>query len=151
MSERSPDTDIQVPAFFLADHAEAVRGKLYVTGGCWNTLTVSDFPAKHGHMSLAVALNVPWHETNVEHAMRIELLDEDGHPVAGAHIEGNFEVGRPAGVRPGDDILNVMAIAIENLQLPTPGMYQFQLSINDKPAAWAAFRVRSAKQGVQTG
>lgn len=144
-------TGIKVQAFFIADHAEAVRGKLYVTGGCWNTLTVPEFPAKHGHLSLAVALSVPWHETNVEHSMRIELVDEDGQPVADTRIEGNFEVGRQAGVRPGDDILNVLTIGVENLQIPSEGMYTFQLSIDDELAETAQFRVRARKQGVQTG
>lgn len=142
---------IQVQAFFIADHAEAVRGKLYVTGGCWNVLNVASLPATHSHLSLAMTLRVPWPETNIEHAIGIDLLDEDGESALSNPVEGKFEVGRAPGVRPGDEILNVLVLNMEGLQLPREGMYTFKLTIDGSLLGEAQFRVRRTAQTAQTG
>ena len=97
----------------LADSAQAVEGKLYILGGGWSVTGPEPTP-----MAIAMKLEVPWDETNRRHAWRLELLDSDGGPVtlsSGAdgraiEIGGEFEVGRPAGVKPGTPIDLPLAI-----------------------------------------
>lgn len=144
MTNPDPVESIDVPVFFVADHAEAVRGKLYVTGGCWNVLTVGRTPARHGHLSLAMAIRVPWHETNIEHDISVDMLDEDGLTVLPEPVAGKFEVGRAPGVRPGDEVMNVMVLNLESIEFPKSGVYQFVLSINGDIKTRASFRVREA-------
>ena len=82
----------------LADAAEVVGGKLYLMGGGWDRLTVHSQPAKK-NLAIALALRVPWHETNRQHAFQIDMTDEDGAQVVS--VNGATEVGRPAGIPPG--------------------------------------------------
>src|SRR4249920_3888109 len=89
----------------LCDHAEAVSGKLYLLGAGWNVLFTSGAPA---NIALAVLIEVPWDQTNQRHQMRAELLTSDGHRVEidgqPVVVEGEFELGRPAGVKPGSSL-----------------------------------------------
>ena len=87
----------------LCDHAEAVGGKLYINGGGWNVLLRPGVPV---NVSLAILIEVPWDEANTQHRLRAYLLTEDGAAVGGAfgeplQVDGEFEVGRPPGVKPG--------------------------------------------------
>src|ERR671920_804574 len=91
----------------LADAAQAIDNKLYLLGGGWSVTGPDPTPS-----ALAIALKVPWDEANQPHALRVELLDSDGHPVRlgeleeakGLVVESQFEVGRPPGLRPGTPI-----------------------------------------------
>lgn len=83
----------------LADHVDSINNKLYMNGGGWETMTVSTLPAPH-NLAVAVAFSVPWNETNQVHKFEVEIGNEDGGPVA--HIEGQMEVGRPAGIPIGN-------------------------------------------------
>src|SRR5438105_4643774 len=91
----------------LADAAQAVGGKLYVLGGGWSITT-----APTGPSAIAVKLDIPWDEANRRHTLKFSLLDEDGRPVVvptpigdrPLEIEGQFEVGRPPGLKPGTSI-----------------------------------------------
>ncbi len=83
----------------LADHADIVGNKLYLNGGGWDVLTInSGFPASRS-FAVAAAFAVPWGETNVRHSIEIEVRSGDGVALAGA--KGQFEVGRPPGIPPG--------------------------------------------------
>jgi hypothetical protein len=58
---------------------------------------------------VAALFQIPWDQTNTKHRFRLELLDADGHGVPtpkGEPIraEGEFEAGRPAGLRPGTPV-----------------------------------------------
>ena len=61
-------------------------------------------------MAVAVAFRVPWNETNTKHAFDIEILDGDGHKIFGG--SGQFEVGRAAGIPPGQDQRTQLAMNI---------------------------------------
>ena len=61
----------------LADAAQEVNGKLYVLGGGWS-VTGPDLPP----MAIAIKLDVPWSDANAQHAFILELVDQDGRPVA---------------------------------------------------------------------
>jgi hypothetical protein len=133
----------------LADSAQAVEGKLYILGGGWSVTGPEPTP-----MAIAMKLEVPWDETNRRHAWRLELLDSDGRPVtlsSGAdgraiEIGGEFEVGRPAGVKPGTPIDLPLAINLSALALEPDGRYVWKLWIDDRTDEdWqAAFTTRPA-------
>src|SRR5581483_3231689 len=112
----------------LADSAQAVDGKLYILGGGWSIATSGAMSA------LALKLEVPWDLANQQHQWRIDLLTEDGEPVMAGdgtplHVEGQFEVGRPAGIPEGTPIDLPLAINIGPLPLPA-GRYVWQLIID---------------------
>jgi hypothetical protein len=117
----------------LADSAQAVAGKLYVLGGGWSLTGPDPSP-----MALAVKVEVPWDQTNRPHQLRLELIDFDGNPVIvegdgnpqTLFVEGNFEVGRPPGLKPGTPIDFPFAINLGPIPLTPDSRYTWQLSID---------------------
>jgi hypothetical protein len=131
----------------LADSAQAVGGKLYVLGGGWNMVRGPVASA------LAIIFNVSWDLANTRHAWRIELVDSDNRSVGvmqpemdeaqNVFLEGEFEVGRPAGYPQGADLVSPLAVQLGPLPLP-PGRYVWRLLIDgEEPddTARAAFTV----------
>lgn len=118
----------------LADSAQAVNGKLYILGGGWS-ITGPEPPV----MAIAIKIEVPWDQTNMAHTCRLELVDSDGQPVMTPspvgdlqiEIKAEFEVGRPAGVRPGTPIDLPLAINLGPLPIPPGGRYVWRLFIDD--------------------
>lgn len=119
----------------LADSAQAVEGKLYILGGGWSMVGPEPTP-----MAIAMKLEVPWDETNRRHTWKLELLDSDGGPVplpgdadeTGIEIGGEFEVGRPVGVKPGTPIDLPLAINLSALPLEPDGRYVWKLWIDGR-------------------
>jgi hypothetical protein len=104
----------------LADAAEVVGGKLYLLGGGWDRLTVNDrFPHTRA-VAVALALEVPWDETNQRHqiTVTIETLDHEQLAQLGAE----FECGRPPGIPQGHPQLVQLAATIP-VTLAAPGSY----------------------------
>ena len=48
-----------VDVALLADAVQAVRGKLFILGGGWDTLWVQRFPARHPSLAIGLRLRVP--------------------------------------------------------------------------------------------
>jgi hypothetical protein len=118
----------------LADHAQAVGGKLYISGGGWS-ITGPEPTAS----AIALDVKVPWDTRDDQHTLRLELLDADGRGVLvpteqGPQplvIEATFGVGDPvAGVKPGTPIDAVFAINLGPLPLPPAARYEWRLWID---------------------
>jgi hypothetical protein len=118
----------------LADSAQEVGGKLYILGGGWSITGPEPVP-----MAIALKLEVPWDRTNEQHSLLLELLDQDGEPflVAGPdddqvplQVTGEFEAGRPAGIKPGTPIDSALAVNFGPLPLEGGRRYQWRLSID---------------------
>lgn len=125
----------------LCDYAEALNGKLYITGGGWTQYRGKDAIA----CSVAVSLSVPWTQTNQKHSLALELQTEDRETVSdpdgnAVRIEGEFEVGRPPGAVPGDPIVNTLAFRFQGLTIPSGG-YRFSFSIDGSEEGVCRFRV----------
>jgi hypothetical protein len=126
-------TTFQV-TMMLADSAQALDNKLYILGGGWSITGPEPSPS-----AIALQIKVPWTETNRQHRMRIELLDPDSQPVAfdspvGRQpliLQSEFEVGRPAGMKPGSPIEIALAINIGPLPLEPDSRYEWRLHIDD--------------------
>jgi hypothetical protein len=120
----------------LADAAQAAEGKLYVLGGGWSVTGPDPSP-----FAIAMLIQIPWDQANVRHLIRLELLDSDGHPVTGTNtdgnvgpiaVEGQVEVGRPPGVRPGTPLDVPLAMNFGPMPLPPGERFVWQLSVNGR-------------------
>lgn len=115
----------------LCDSAQVAGGKLYILGG-----GVAAIGPKPQPLALALQITIPWDRANVQHHWRIELFDEDGHVVTIGEkpvvVQGKFEAGRPAGLRPGSPLGVSLAINLTPLPLPPGSSYAFGLSIDDE-------------------
>ncbi len=133
----------------LCDYAEAVNGKLYISGGGW-AIAQTVAPIR---CSLAIRLAVSWAEANQPHDLKVSLLTQDGQTVTNgpgdAPVEagGKFEVGRPPGMIQGEDLVNCLVLNYEGLDLDT-GQYVFSVSIDNEIIATVPFRIVKIQTGV---
>jgi hypothetical protein len=102
---------MKVGFLLLADHSEAVNGKLYMVGGGWNALRLPELPAEWGfHITLGV--DVGWDETNTSHELTVSVHDPDGAEI-GDGLTAEFEAGRPPGLPAGQEQRLVMSIGTQ--------------------------------------
>ena len=89
----------------LANHVEAINGLLYLSGAGWNRVTrrypKGGVPTPH-NFGIGVSVLVPWTEANRKHHLSLRIEDEDQHEQTS--VNGELEVGRPAGVPEGSDL-----------------------------------------------
>lgn len=126
----------------LCDAAQVAAGKLFVLGGGWSTL-VKNRPGP-ANMALAILVTVPWNETNQRHSLRASLVNEDGQPVSNpegqpVEVKGDFEVGRPPGVKAGQSF-NVPLAANLGLDI-NPANYRWDVEIDGTSLASVSFTV----------
>lgn len=118
----------------LADFAQVSDGKLTIVGGGWSMTGPDPVP-----FGIAILIRVPWDRANQKHHMRLELLDADGQQVTLDTEEGQqqlvifddveFEVGRPAGLKPGTAL--DFPVAVNSGPMPLePGLYEWRLTID---------------------
>jgi hypothetical protein len=134
----------------IADYAVVADGKLTVVGGGWSQ-TGPD-PAPFG---IALLIQVPWDQANTVHSFSMELLDADGVPVVVESEDGDqpvafggeFEVGRPAGIKPGTPL--DFPVAVNSTPMPLEaGRYEWRLTIDGASRSdWTVpFTVRGEDQ-----
>ncbi|MGH7409720.1 MAG: DUF6941 family protein [Candidatus Methylomirabilis sp.] len=119
----------------LCDNAQAVAGKLYILGGGWSIAGPGPVT-----MGIAVKVEVPWDLANRKHQFRVALVDSDDHPVmvptpAGdqpLQFGGEFEPGRPAGLRAGTPLDVTFAVNLVAVPLPPDGRYVWRCFINEE-------------------
>jgi hypothetical protein len=117
----------------LADSVQAVNGKLYVLGGGWSIVSSVPVPT-----AIAIKIDVPWDEGNRKHQFKLALFDSDGKPVrvpvndTPVEISGEFEAGRPAGLKPGTPLDVVLALNIGPLLLQPDARYVWRMWIDDQ-------------------
>jgi len=151
LHHNTPGGKVQLTTFMLADHAEAVNGKLYVTGGCWNSIVVPQFPVVHPHFTVAASLHVPWQATNQQHSLRPDLIDGNGQSVLPEPMQGLFEAGRPPGMRSGDEAVIVFAFNFNGLRLEAAGIHEFVLEVDGTELGRIGFKVIVAEPATLTG
>ena len=120
----------------LADHATAVGGKLYISGGGWSITGPGPTPG-----AIAMDVKVPWDEREHEHLLLLELLDADGHPVLvptplgvqPLRIESTLQLKGPfdPAVRPGTPLDAPFAINYGAVPLGPGARYEWRLTVND--------------------
>lgn len=119
----------------LCDHVAVAEGKFYINGGGW-TITGPN-PAPSG---IAILVSLPWAWANQKVSFSLRLLREDGQPVTQpgplgetpVRVEGEFEVGRPPGLKPGTPLDVPLALNMPPLLLSPGERFSWELSINDE-------------------
>ena len=98
-------------------------------------------------MALAIKILVPWADANTRHKIVAELVTEDGQPALlgdkPVRVEGQFEVGRPAGLPQGTSLDAPLALTVTGIEL-SPGGYRWQLLVDGDQLAEASFHVVGA-------
>jgi hypothetical protein len=137
-------TGFEVLAFFVADHAVEVGGKVYVNGGFFDRLYHPVFPAP---ISIAVAglIEVSAQQFQRDHQFVVEL-QEAGNDNPIVRIEGGFRALPAPDAEPGEPSHVPLAVPLTGLTLPRAGDYYFALFINGSEVA--RYKVRAMQVGV---
>lgn len=128
----------------LADHAQVVGGKLFISGGGWSMTGPDPCP-----FAIALDVKVPWDVAHRRHPFALELLDADGNAVTPdglpnpLRIDGEFETGKKLGLKEGTAIDAMWAVNFPPQPIP-PGRYEWRVWIDGvtEPHWYAAFTVR---------
>jgi hypothetical protein len=119
----------------LADSAQEVNGKLYILGGGWSITS-----PEPGPFAIAGIIQVPWDQTNRKIAFKLSLVTADGHPVRvptptgdqPVEVAGEFEVGRPPGLKPGTPMSVPLALNMGPWPLQPDTVYVWRLSLDGR-------------------
>ncbi len=132
----------------LADYAAVSEGKLTIVGGGWSVTGPMPVP-----FAIAILFQVPWDRANIKHRFRLDLVDSDGHVVfvptedgeEPLVIEGEFEAGRPPGLKAGTPLEVPIAINLPGPPVPAGGRFEWRLTIDGEgDADWRlAFSTRT--------
>jgi hypothetical protein len=150
---------VQIEAF-LADSVASAEGKLYVQGAGWNVINTVKVPTRHSRIGLGLIIRVPYTATNQMHKFELYLQDADGNelPLADAPPEtempdekirrlgGQFNVGRPPTLQPGDEQLVAMAINLDGLMFDRADSYKFVIELDGSTEKELSFRVHQVLQ-----
>jgi hypothetical protein len=143
-------TNVKV-SMMLADAADAVGGKLYILGGGWSVTGPQPSP-----FAIVLDIKVPWHGINVEHKLRLDLIDADGQPVEiqtpdgvrPLFLEGAFTAVPGRDAKPGTPVDLPVALNVPPQPIPPGGRYEWRLTIDGHAHEdWrAAFSTRAVSQ-----
>jgi len=122
----------------LADRAEVLGGKLYLMGGGFDRVAVTQLPGA-AKFDVAVSVLVDYHETNVQHLFEISCLDPDGGQVF-EPMRGALEMGRPPGMSVGG-AQRAMLVLQGPFTFPAAGEYSWAAKVDDGPTTRVGFRV----------
>ena len=150
---------MQIEAF-LADSVASAEGKLYVQGAGWNVINTAKVPIRHSRIGIGLIIRVPYTATNQTHKFAIYLQDADANelPLADAPPEtetsdgkirrlgGQFNVGRPPTLQPGDEQLIALAINIDGAVFDRADSYKFVIELDGSPEKELPFRVHQVPQ-----
>jgi hypothetical protein len=138
---------VDIEWLILADSAQVVGNKLYLLGGGWDQISVnSPFPIDQ-RMGVAISINVDWNETNQKHSFEIEIISEDKDTEAPKSLMkagGQFEIGRPPGILPGQSQRLQMALDL-TLRIEAPGTKTVIARIEGQEMKRFPFYVRANK------
>ena len=115
----------RIENLMVANHAEAIGGLLYVSGGWtehWRGTGNPDGTFPPSHLGIALTILTGWTETNRRYPVRIAVEPEDGGDEV-IHVEGEMESGRPPRVPEGIDLRSAIAVNAE-VGLPHAGGYR---------------------------
>ena len=127
---------MNLDVLLVADRAEAVNGKLYLMGGGWDRITLPQYPGP-ANFDVALGVLVGYTETNVRHDFALTMEDDDNQVVLGP-VSGQFELGRPPGIKPAQDQRFMVAVR-GPFPLPGPGCYHWVATLDGVRAGRTTF------------
>lgn len=128
----------------LADGAHQMGGKLYILGGQWDRLNVSQFPAQHPSMAVVLVVKVEYDEATVAHDLGIALM-LDGRPVGPAGV-ARFTTGHAPGTARGAPTFVSTALTFPNITFETPGRYEWAITGDGEPMGQIPLAVERGPQ-----
>ncbi len=120
-----PAAELGIELLMLANHAEAINGLLYLSGGAWTDhyrAVAPGVPVPQSHLAIAVSILVPWNETNVPHRLTVRVENEDVTSSL-AQIDAQLNVGRGPTMQQGAVQHAVFAVPV-TVMFPGPGGYR---------------------------
>jgi hypothetical protein len=132
-------------AFFAADHAVVENGKAYINGGFWDNILQPSYPAQIS-VSLVAVVRVPAEAYLANHRLAVEMEDANRKKLPNLKIEGEFRVGTPPHLEPGEPTPLPVAFPLDRLTIERAGNYWFVLSVDGDEID--RFRVRALQGGV---
>jgi Family of unknown function (DUF6941) len=129
----SVNEPVSVESLILANHVEQVNGLLYISGGGWtdhHRRIIKGGPPPLSHLGIALVIAVPWHETNRQHSVSIEIRHEDAEEAL-VGLNATFNVGRPPTLRPGGIQYPTIALPMDII-FPSAGGYSIVVRIDDR-------------------
>ena len=139
-----------VDVALLADSVQAVRGKLFVLGGGWDTLWVPRLPARHPSLAIGLRLRIPvsWKSESLK--LSVELQDADGKALLPRPLSHDIKLPTTAQQPQGaTDFGLVRSFTFNNLRFDSEGAYSFVISVDDQPVSRIRFSVRIRPQQPQ--
>ena len=103
------------------------EGKLNLLG-IFNSIHASEFPCTHPHLALVLRVEARLGEEGL-HPLEIKLADEDGKEIF--KLNGQIAL---QGAQPGRPMTAQTIMDMNNLQLPRPGTYAFEIFIDNHHA-----------------
>lgn len=135
-------------SILLCDWAEVVQGKLYAQGLGW-TMIASDQALQ---IAVAALIRIPYDRTNKPHKAEVRLTTEDGArfppDAPEAIFTFDFEVGRPPGMKVGQEQNLPFAAKLGGIAFPVGG-YQWEFYVDGDlldTAPFVAIPVRGIEQ-----
>ncbi len=136
----------------IASHVEAINNQLYITGGGIDRAIVpAGAPAPYiAQIALGVLVQIPWIATNQNHALKVDLIDADGHAVqvpsgpdtsAPFTAEMQFNVGRPPTLEVGEEQTIALAVGLPGFPFPALGQYRFVIYIDQTQLEELSFKI----------
>ncbi len=127
----------------LADAVQAVRGKLFILGGGWDTLWVGRFPARHPSLAIGLRLRIPVSWASDELRLSVELQDADGKPLLPKALTHEIKLPESTRRTEATDFGLVRSFTFNNLVFHREGSYSFVISVDDEPVSRLRFMVRA--------
>lgn len=132
----------KIENLMVANHAEAIGGLLYVSGGGWTEhwrgVPPPDGQFPPSHLGIALTTLTSWVETNRRYPVSIIVENEDGRTEV-LRVDGEMESGRPPGVPEGTDLRAAIAVSVE-VVYPAEGGYRVRAQVGDDTRT-VSFRV----------
>lgn len=140
----SMQTEIEtthIDFLIVANHAEAINGLLYLSGGGWTDVhrQIRGGSMPINHFGIGMSVRVPWHETNESHRFTLDVQNDDASQTI-VHAEGDINVGRPPQLPHGSVQHAIIAINVDTT-FPKPGGYRVIATVDGKSTATWPFRV----------
>jgi hypothetical protein len=133
MGSSAPLNGPRVDALLLADFAQSINGKLYIQGGGFTAVFVTDFRLQISFYFGALLI-VPWEDTNRHLPIEGFLETVDGERVDGYRMHGDVEAGRPPGVKLGTDAVVAVAGPVQ-FTYPKPDDLLFVMTLGKQRKA----------------
>ena len=124
----------------LADYANIARdGKLNIMG-IFEQIHAPHFPAIHASMQLVTRIEATPFEAGT-HQVKVAFIDGDANELFA--ISGALNIAESRG---GENIVVSQTFALNGVMLPTPGAYEFVISIGGEEKGRVPLRVVAVPQ-----